>query len=185
MARDAIIAVPGEVMESQSAQGAAKAVLKRAPTIIFRPAIGATKALGQTLLGATNTLDPEHRRRMDAVCSPLCLMVDPLLTLWTEIQEALSLTPLPAPGHRFPSALQHDTTQHSTERVVSVATTITPPCPCHGTAGTMGGIATWFWLPSVFSLFSFASSALVLHHTHLYESTRRRTGITRHASRLA
>lgn len=67
MARDAIIAVPGEVMESQSAQGAAKAVLKRAPTIIFRPAIGATKALGQTLLGATNTLDPEHRRRMDAV----------------------------------------------------------------------------------------------------------------------
>ncbi|KAJ9130404.1 Autophagy-related protein 2 [Coniochaeta hoffmannii] len=66
MARDAIIAVPGEVMESQSAQGAAKAVLKRAPTIIFRPAIGATKALGQTLLGATNTLDPEHRRRMDA-----------------------------------------------------------------------------------------------------------------------
>jgi autophagy-related protein 2 len=68
MARDAIIAVPGEVMESQSAQGAAKAVLKRAPTIIFRPAIGATKALGQTLLGATNTLDPEHRRRMDAVC---------------------------------------------------------------------------------------------------------------------
>lgn len=67
VARDAIIAVPGEVMESQSAQGAAKAVLKRAPTIIFRPAIGATRALGQTLLGATNTLDPEHRRRMDAV----------------------------------------------------------------------------------------------------------------------
>jgi autophagy-related protein 2 len=71
MARDAIIAVPGEVMESQSAQGAARAVLRRAPTIIFRPAIGATKALGQTLLGATNTLDPEHRRRMDAVSSLL------------------------------------------------------------------------------------------------------------------
>ncbi|KAB5525607.1 hypothetical protein GE09DRAFT_976257 [Coniochaeta sp. 2T2.1] len=70
MARDAIIAVPGEVMESASAQGAAKAVLRRAPTIIFRPAIGATKALGQTLLGATNTLDPENRRRMDAVCIP-------------------------------------------------------------------------------------------------------------------
>jgi autophagy-related protein 2 len=67
MARDAIIAVPGEVMESQSAQGAAKAVLRRAPTIIFRPAIGATKAIGQTLLGATNSLDPENRRRMDAV----------------------------------------------------------------------------------------------------------------------
>ena len=69
MARDAIIAVPAEVMESASAQGAAKAVLKRAPTIIFRPAIGATKAIGQTLLGATNSLDPQNRRRAEAVSS--------------------------------------------------------------------------------------------------------------------
>jgi autophagy-related protein 2 len=67
MARDAIIAIPGEVMESGNAQGAAKAVLKRAPTIIFRPAIGATKAIGQTLMGATNTLDPDNRRRVDEV----------------------------------------------------------------------------------------------------------------------
>ncbi|KAK2045355.1 ATG C terminal domain-containing protein [Colletotrichum somersetense] len=65
MARDAIIAVPGEVMDSQSAQGLAKAVLKRAPTIIFRPAIGATKAIGQTLMGATNSLDPQNRRRAE------------------------------------------------------------------------------------------------------------------------
>lgn len=65
VARDAIIAVPAEVMESQSAQGAAKAVLKRAPTIIFRPAIGATKAIGQTLMGATNALDPQNIRRME------------------------------------------------------------------------------------------------------------------------
>lgn len=65
--RDAIIAVPAEVMESTNAQGAAKAVLRRAPTIIFRPAIGATKALGQTLLGATNSLDPNNRRRAEAV----------------------------------------------------------------------------------------------------------------------
>jgi autophagy-related protein 2 len=70
VARDAIIAVPGEVMESANAQGAAAAVLKRAPTIIFRPAIGATKAIGQTLLGATNSLDPENRRRMEAVSDP-------------------------------------------------------------------------------------------------------------------
>lgn len=68
MARDAIIAVPGEVMESQSAQGAAKAVLKRAPTIIFRPLIGSSKAIGQTLMGATNSLDPQNRRRADEVC---------------------------------------------------------------------------------------------------------------------
>ncbi|KAI1499839.1 hypothetical protein F5X99DRAFT_264705 [Biscogniauxia marginata] len=65
VARDAIIAVPGEVMDSQSAQGAAKAVLKRAPTIIFRPLIGSSKAIGQTLMGATNSLDPQNRRRMD------------------------------------------------------------------------------------------------------------------------
>ncbi|PGH04680.1 hypothetical protein GX51_03347 [Blastomyces parvus] len=65
MARDAIVAVPGEVMDSGSAQGAAKALLKRAPTVILRPAIGASKALGQTLLGAGNSLDPTNRRRVD------------------------------------------------------------------------------------------------------------------------
>ncbi|KAL2269171.1 hypothetical protein VTJ83DRAFT_4017 [Remersonia thermophila] len=65
VARDAIIAVPAEIMESGSAQGAATAVLKKAPTIILRPAIGATKAIGQTLLGATNSLDPMQRRRVE------------------------------------------------------------------------------------------------------------------------
>ncbi|PNY25148.1 Autophagy-like protein 2 [Tolypocladium capitatum] len=64
LARDAIIAVPGEVMESQTAGGVARAVLKRAPTIIFRPAVGVTKAIGQTLMGATNTIDPHNRRRI-------------------------------------------------------------------------------------------------------------------------
>lgn len=65
LARDAIIAVPGEVMESQSASGAAKAVLRRAPTIIFRPAMGVTKAISQTLMGATNSIDPHNQRRID------------------------------------------------------------------------------------------------------------------------
>lgn len=65
VARDAIIAIPGEVVESQSAQGAAKAVLRRAPTIIFRPLIGSSRAIGQTLMGATNALDPQNRRRID------------------------------------------------------------------------------------------------------------------------
>lgn len=64
LARDAIIAVPGEVMATQSAAGAAKAVLNRAPTIIFRPAVGVTKVIGQTLMGATNTLDRDNRRRI-------------------------------------------------------------------------------------------------------------------------
>ncbi|EEH22219.2 hypothetical protein PABG_04430 [Paracoccidioides brasiliensis Pb03] len=65
MARDAIVAVPGEVLDSGSAQGAAKALLKRAPTVILRPVIGASKALGQTLLGAGNSLDPTNRRRVE------------------------------------------------------------------------------------------------------------------------
>lgn len=67
LARDAIIAVPGEVMAMQSAVGAAKAVLNRAPTIIFRPAMGVTKVIGQTLMGATNSLDQENRRRISEV----------------------------------------------------------------------------------------------------------------------
>ncbi|KAL8853628.1 MAG: hypothetical protein Q9221_001614 [Calogaya cf. arnoldii] len=64
-ARDAIVAMPGEVMESGTAGGAAKAVLKGAPTIILRPALGVSKAVGQTLMGATNSLDPANRRRID------------------------------------------------------------------------------------------------------------------------
>ncbi|EMT63320.1 Autophagy-related protein 2 [Fusarium odoratissimum] len=67
LVRDAIIAVPGEVMESSSATGAAKAVLKRAPTIIFRSAVGVTRAIGQTLMGATNSIDPNNRRRIEEV----------------------------------------------------------------------------------------------------------------------
>ncbi|MCJ1380649.1 autophagy- protein 2 [Xylographa soralifera] len=64
MAKDAIIAIPGEVMESKSAAGAARAVLKGAPTMILRPALGVTKAVGQTLMGATNSLDKGERKRV-------------------------------------------------------------------------------------------------------------------------
>jgi autophagy-related protein 2 len=70
LARDAIIAVPGEVMASGSASGAARAVLRQTPTIILRPAIGATKAVGQTLLGAGNTLDRDNWRRVEEVSHP-------------------------------------------------------------------------------------------------------------------
>ncbi|MCJ1248713.1 autophagy- protein 2 [Trapelia coarctata] len=65
MAKDAIIAMPGEVMESGTAGGAARAVLRNAPTVILRPALGVTKAVGQTLLGATNSLDKAERRRIE------------------------------------------------------------------------------------------------------------------------
>ncbi|KAJ4419264.1 autophagy- protein 2 [Gnomoniopsis sp. IMI 355080] len=69
-ARDAIIAVPTEVMESGNARGAAAVVLKRAPTIIFRPAIGASRAMGQALMGANNTMDPRNLRRMEDKYKP-------------------------------------------------------------------------------------------------------------------
>ncbi|EXJ91097.1 hypothetical protein A1O1_04204 [Capronia coronata CBS 617.96] len=65
IAKDAIVAIPGEVMASGSATGAAKAILKQSPTIILRPAIGASKAVGQTLMGAGNTLDKKNLRRID------------------------------------------------------------------------------------------------------------------------
>ncbi|KAB8290776.1 hypothetical protein EYC80_008413 [Monilinia laxa] len=66
MARDAIIAVPGEVMEGGSAKGVLRAVRKHAPTVILRPAIGVAKGAGQVLMGATNTLDKRNLERADA-----------------------------------------------------------------------------------------------------------------------
>ena len=66
-ARDAVIAIQGEVMESNSAGAAAKAVARRAPTVVLRPAIGASKAVGMTLLGAGNALDKDSRRRIEDV----------------------------------------------------------------------------------------------------------------------
>jgi autophagy-related protein 2 len=67
LARDAIIAVPGEVMESGTAAGVVRAVRRHAPTVILRPAIGVAKAGGQILMGATNALDPVNLQRVDAV----------------------------------------------------------------------------------------------------------------------
>ncbi|MCJ1281087.1 autophagy- protein 2 [Xylographa opegraphella] len=64
MAKDAIIAIPGEVMDSRSAAGVARAMLKGAPTMILRPALGVTKVVGQTLMGATNSLDKGERKRV-------------------------------------------------------------------------------------------------------------------------
>jgi len=76
LARDAIVAVPGEVVESGSAKAAARAVWKRAPTVILRPAIGVSKAVGQTLLGAGNSLDPSNRRRMEDVSYAIELFLE-------------------------------------------------------------------------------------------------------------
>ena len=73
-AKDAIIAIPGEILESGTAGGAARAVLRGAPTIILRPAMGVSNAVGQALMGATNSLDPENRRRIENVCLYLHLV---------------------------------------------------------------------------------------------------------------
>ena len=78
MAKDAIIAMPGEVMESGTAGGAARAVMRNAPTVILRPALGVTKAVGQTLLGATNSLDKAERRRIEDVR-------DLAILIWDEV----------------------------------------------------------------------------------------------------
>ncbi|KAF2470991.1 uncharacterized protein BDR25DRAFT_314163 [Lindgomyces ingoldianus] len=64
-ARDAIIAIPAEVMEEGTGLGMAKAIAKRAPTVILRPALGATKAVSHTLLGVGNALDKDSKRKIE------------------------------------------------------------------------------------------------------------------------
>lgn len=75
LARDAIIAVPGEVMEGGNAAGVLRAVRKHAPTVILRPAIGVARAGGQILMGATNSLDPKNLQRADSVSCSQSLLV--------------------------------------------------------------------------------------------------------------
>ena len=89
-AKDAVVAMPGEIMESGTAGDAARAVLRGAPTVILRPAMGVSKAVGQTLMGATNSLDPGNRRRIEDVCE-LRKICRGFANRWTEIQEALAL----------------------------------------------------------------------------------------------
>ena len=93
LARDAIIAVPGEVMEGGNAAGVLRAVRKHAPTVILRPAIGVAKAGGQILMGATNALDPVNLQRADAVsylsCPHFCWTIETDYS--QEIQETLMI----------------------------------------------------------------------------------------------
>ncbi len=97
LAKDAIIAMPGEALESGTAGGAAKAVLRGAPTVILRPAMGVSKAVGQTLMGATNSLDPGNRRRIEDVSLPSSVVRSWAVNADTgaEIQETLVLSMIP------------------------------------------------------------------------------------------
>jgi hypothetical protein len=135
-ARDAIIAVPGEVMSSASATGAAKAVLKRAPTIIFRPAVGVSKAIGQTLMGATNSIDPHNMRRVEEVSMILLDLFIISTNHVTEIQEALNFhMRLACRSHYITNALSGEdgcklrTRRHMTEPQYTgfIRTTISIP----------------------------------------------------------
>ncbi|KAL9094653.1 MAG: hypothetical protein Q9165_002922 [Trypethelium subeluteriae] len=62
-ARDAIIAIPGEVADAEGLTGGARAVVRRAPTVLLRPAMGLAGAVGKVGLGVGNWVDPEGRRR--------------------------------------------------------------------------------------------------------------------------
>nr|POE79888.1 autophagy-related protein 2 [Quercus suber] len=63
-AKDAFIAVQGEILESSSPSGAAAVVARHAPVVMLRPLIGATKAIGTTLLGVGNQIDRDNVKRM-------------------------------------------------------------------------------------------------------------------------
>lgn len=69
-AKDAFIAVQGEVFDSRDPTSAAAAVVKHGPTVILRPVIGASRAVGTTLMGLGNQIDRGNVGRMEDVSSP-------------------------------------------------------------------------------------------------------------------
>ncbi len=66
-ARDALIAVQGEVLESTTPGSAVAAVGRHAPTVILRPVIGTSRAVGAALLGIGNAIDRDNLKRIDDV----------------------------------------------------------------------------------------------------------------------
>lgn len=80
MARDALIAVQGEVLESSNPGSAALAVARHAPTVMLKPVIGASRAVGTALLGVGNQIDRGGVRRMEDVSIyflPVCALIVP------------------------------------------------------------------------------------------------------------
>ncbi|KAI7695523.1 hypothetical protein KC322_g10055, partial [Hortaea werneckii] len=64
-ARDAFIAVQGEILESNNPGSLAAAVVRGAPTVMLRPVIGASRAVGTALLGVGNQIDRDQVRRAE------------------------------------------------------------------------------------------------------------------------
>ena len=92
-ARDALIAVQGEILESSNPGSAAMAVARHAPTVMLRPVIGASRAIGTTLLGVGNQIDRGGVKRMEDVSSALTLVEfvfdGSMLTIFAEVQATL------------------------------------------------------------------------------------------------
>jgi autophagy-related protein 2 len=84
-ARDAVIAIPAEIMEEGSGVGMARALARHAPTVIIRPAVGATRAVGEALLGVGNALDGGSKRKIDDVSSLLLRKKGCVLTCGIEV----------------------------------------------------------------------------------------------------
>lgn len=65
-AAQTILAVPMEVYERSGSEGTVRAVVRAVPIAVLRPMIGASEAIGKTLLGFHNTLDPHVRLENEA-----------------------------------------------------------------------------------------------------------------------
>jgi autophagy-related protein 2 len=61
-ARDAIFTLPAEIAEGGDARGVAFAVARAAPKAVIRPVIGVSEAVGRTLMGVGNAMEPERRK---------------------------------------------------------------------------------------------------------------------------
>ncbi|QRW04386.1 autophagy-related protein 2 [Ceratobasidium sp. AG-Ba] len=61
-AAQTILAIPMEVYEQTENEGPIRAVVRAVPIAVLRPMIGATEAVGQTLMGLRNSLDPAAAR---------------------------------------------------------------------------------------------------------------------------
>jgi autophagy-related protein 2 len=61
-ARDAIMTLPAEIAEGGDARGVAIAVARAAPKAVIRPVIGVSEALGRTLMGVGNAMEPERKK---------------------------------------------------------------------------------------------------------------------------
>lgn len=91
-AKDALIAVRGEFFESTGPGDAAAAVARHAPTVILRPIIGATRAVGTTLLGVGNQIDRGNVRKVEDVSSHSNAVAAKTCTdHFTEIQTAVGI----------------------------------------------------------------------------------------------